>query len=148
MSARRPDVHGLPARADDLPAGSEYASRDRLMLSPGARLGPYEVVEPVRTGGMGKVPKARDTRLDGLVAGKTGLTPFNERFEREAHAMASLNHATYVPCSTSGRTTWSWSTSTAGRWPGRFPSRRKSRWRRQILEAVDAAHPKGTSIAM
>jgi hypothetical protein len=62
------------------------------MLPAGTRLGPYEILEPIGAGGMGEVHKARDTRLNRIVAIKKSLTPFDERFEREAHAIASLNH--------------------------------------------------------
>ena len=61
-------------------------------LQPGARLGPYDILEPIGAGGMGQVYKARDTRLDRLVAIKQSTTEFSDRFEREARAAAALNH--------------------------------------------------------
>ena len=63
-----------------------------MPLAPGNRLGPYEIVAPIGTGGMGEVYKARDTRLDRLVAIKVSEAKFSERFEREARAVGSLNH--------------------------------------------------------
>ncbi len=63
-----------------------------MSLSPGTRLGPYEIITPIGAGGMGEVYKARDIRLDRIVAIKKVLAPFSERFEREAHAIAGLNH--------------------------------------------------------
>ncbi len=61
-------------------------------LAPGARLGPYEITGKLGAGGMGEVWKARDTRLDRTVAIKVSAEKFNERFEREARAVAALNH--------------------------------------------------------
>ena len=71
----------------------------RLMtLSPGARLGAYEVLSLLAKGGMGEVYKARDTRLDRMVAIKV-LAPrlaqepqFRERFDREARTISRLDH--------------------------------------------------------
>jgi eukaryotic-like serine/threonine-protein kinase len=63
-----------------------------MALAPATRLGPYEILTPVGAGGMGEVYKARDTRLDRIVAVKISNEQFSERFEREAHAVASLNH--------------------------------------------------------
>jgi serine/threonine protein kinase len=60
--------------------------------SPGVRLGPYELVALIGAGGMGEVWKARDTRLDRTVAIKISPEQFSDRFEREAHAVAALNH--------------------------------------------------------
>src|ERR1700676_4906671 len=69
-----------------------------MPLDPGTRLGPYEILAPLGEGGMGKVYKARDTRLDRLVAIKllqadiADRPELQERFEREARTVASLNH--------------------------------------------------------
>src|SRR5215468_9693974 len=62
------------------------------IVQPGSHLGPYEVLAQVGAGGMGEVWKARDTRLDRIVAIKTSSQQFSERFEREARAIAALNH--------------------------------------------------------
>src|SRR5207249_2395496 len=63
-----------------------------MPLSAGTRLGPYEILSLLGSGGMGEVYKARDTRLDRLVAVKVSREQFSERFEREARAVAALNH--------------------------------------------------------
>src|SRR5438105_15005271 len=63
-----------------------------MPLSAGDKLGPYEILSAIGAGGMGEVWKARDTRLDRTVAIKTSKVEFNERFEREARAVAALNH--------------------------------------------------------
>jgi len=63
-----------------------------MPLSSGDQLGPYVILAPIGAGGMGEVYKARDTRLDRIVAIKLSKTEFNERFERETRAIAALNH--------------------------------------------------------
>ena len=69
-----------------------------MALSPGDRLGPYDVIAAIGAGGMGEVYKARDTRLDRSVAIKVlpehiaKREDLRARFEREARAVASLNH--------------------------------------------------------
>jgi predicted Ser/Thr protein kinase len=62
-------------------------------MRPGQRLGPYEVLSPIGSGGMGEVWKARDTRLGRIVAIKHSAERFSDRFEREARAIAALNHS-------------------------------------------------------
>ena len=69
-----------------------------MLLSPGTRLGPYEVVAPLGAGGMGEVYRARDTRLGREVALKvlpqhlSSSPEIRARFEREARTASSLNH--------------------------------------------------------
>src|SRR5262245_662994 len=63
-----------------------------MTIAPGTRLGPYEIVSQIGAGGMGEVWKACDTRLDRTVAIKISREKFSERFEREARAVAALNH--------------------------------------------------------
>jgi len=62
-----------------------------MPLSPGSRLGPYEIVAVIGKGGMGEVYKALDSRLGRNVAIKTALG-FGERFEQEARTIAALSH--------------------------------------------------------
>src|SRR5215469_13667949 len=64
-----------------------------MALAVGAKLGPYEILAVIGKGGMGEVWKARDTRLDRVVAIKFCVAEFSERFGREAKAIAALNHA-------------------------------------------------------
>ncbi len=63
-----------------------------MALTAGDRLGPYEILAPLGAGGMGEVYRARDTRLNREVAIKVSKEQFSERFEREARAVAALNH--------------------------------------------------------
>jgi len=63
-----------------------------MPLSPGDKLGPYEILSPIGAGGMGEVWKARDTRLDRIVAIKQIGSRHTARFEQEVRAIATLNH--------------------------------------------------------
>src|SRR5713226_8311866 len=73
-----------------------------MSISPGSRLGPYEIIAPLGAGGMGEVWKARDTRLGREVAVK--VLPAEvaadrerlRRFEKEARSASSLNHPSIV----------------------------------------------------
>jgi eukaryotic-like serine/threonine-protein kinase len=69
-----------------------------MPLSPGVRLGPYEILDAIGAGGMGEVYRARDSRLGRDVALKVLPEAFGRdaermtRLEREAKVLASLNH--------------------------------------------------------
>jgi serine/threonine protein kinase len=69
-----------------------------MQLSPGDKLGPYEILAPLGAGGMGEVYRARDSKLDREVAIKVMPAAMARdperlaRFEREAKVLASLNH--------------------------------------------------------
>jgi eukaryotic-like serine/threonine-protein kinase len=69
-----------------------------MTLSPGTRLGPYELLAPVGAGGMGEVYRAKDTRLDRTVAIKvlpahlSSSPDSRQRFEREAKTISQLSH--------------------------------------------------------
>jgi eukaryotic-like serine/threonine-protein kinase len=77
-----------------------------MVLSSGTTLGPYEIVSKLGAGGMGEVYLARDTRLDRQVAVKVAAERFSERFGREAHAIAALNHSNICHLMTLAPTTW------------------------------------------
>jgi len=63
-----------------------------MTLSPGSRLGPYEILSAIGSGGMGEVWKARDTRLGRIMAIKKVKEQHSERFKQEARSIAALNH--------------------------------------------------------
>jgi serine/threonine protein kinase len=69
-----------------------------MTIAAGTRFGPYEILSAAGAGGMGEVYRARDTRLDRIVAIKilpahlADRADLRERFEREARTIASLNH--------------------------------------------------------
>ena len=83
------------------PVGARRPARiihGSLALTPGTRLGPYEIVSALGAGGMGEVYRARDTKLNRDVAIKVLPDALRERrrrlarFQREAQTLASLNH--------------------------------------------------------
>ena len=65
-------------------------------MTSGERIGPYELLDAIGSGGMGEVWKARDTRHNLTVAIKFSREQFTERFEREATAIAALNHSNII----------------------------------------------------
>src|ERR1700688_1784581 len=69
-----------------------------MPLTPGTKLGPYEIQSPLGAGGMGEVYRARDSRLDRVVAIKVLPSHLSQnpdlraRFEREARSISGLQH--------------------------------------------------------
>ncbi len=80
----------------DHPAWEQAATSQLVppaaQIAPGTQLGPYCIEARIGAGGMGEVYRARDRRLNRLVAIKISAAQFTERFEREARAIAALNH--------------------------------------------------------
>jgi Tol biopolymer transport system component len=113
-----------------------------MPLAPGARLGPYEVVAFIGAGGMGEVYKARDTRLDRHVALKVSRADFGERFEREARAVAALNHPHICTLHDVGPNYLVMEYIDGSPLMGPLPLDQALKYGAQIADALDAAHTK------
>ena len=114
-----------------------------MPLSAGDRIGPYEILAPLGAGGMGEVWKARDTRLNRFVAIKTSHTRFSERFEREARAIAALNHPHICSLYDTGPDYLVMEYVEGKPLEGPLAPDEALRLAGQILDALDAAHRKG-----
>jgi eukaryotic-like serine/threonine-protein kinase len=114
-----------------------------MALSPGDKLGPYEILAPIGAGGMGEVYKARDTRLDRVVAIKTSKTEFSERFEREARAVAALNHSNICTLYDVGPNYLVMEYIEGTPLKGPLSLDQTLKYAVQICDALDAAHKKG-----
>ncbi len=114
-----------------------------MPLAPGTRLGPYEILSALGAGGMGEVWKARDTRLNRFVAIKSSLSPFNERFEREARAIAAVNHHHVCSLYDVGPDYLVMEYVEGESLQGPVPLAQAIELAEQILDALDAAHQKG-----
>src|SRR4051812_18228033 len=112
-------------------------------LRPGERLGPYEILKRIGMGGMGEVWKARDTRLDRTVAIKAPAARFSQRFEREARAVAALNHPHICTLHDVGPDYLVMEYVDGAPLRGPLPLDKAIEYSKQILEALDAAHKLG-----
>jgi len=114
-----------------------------MSLSLGEKLGPYEIITPIGAGGMGEVWKARDTRLDRIVAIKTSRAEFSDRFAREARAVAALNHPHICQLYDVGPhyLVMEYVEGSPLKMP--LQMERAVEYADQILSALDAAHRKG-----
>src|SRR3984893_3267008 len=128
------------AEADEL-AGT------RTVLTPGKRLGPYQILGLLGEGGMGKVYRGLDTRLNRAVAIKISAEQFSNRFEREARAISALNHphiCTLYDVGPNYMVTELVEGETLRDWLQRAPDVERSLGiARQVLEALRAAHRAG-----
>ncbi len=114
-----------------------------MPLSPGDKLGPYEILAPIGAGGMGEVYRARDPRLNRDVAIKVSAAQFTERFEREAKAIAALNHPNICQIYDVGPNYLVMEFIEGESPKGPMPLDEALRIARQIAEALEAAHDKG-----
>jgi Tol biopolymer transport system component/predicted Ser/Thr protein kinase len=113
-----------------------------MPLSAGTRLGPYEILAPLGAGGMGEVYKARDTRLDRIVAAKVSKKEFSERFEREARLIATLNHPYICQLYDVGPNYLVMEYIEGTPLKGPLPLDQAMKYAAQICDALDAAHKK------
>jgi serine/threonine protein kinase len=109
----------------------------------GAPLGPYVLLAPIGAGGMGEVWKARDTRLNRMVAVKRLKDPHTARFEQEAHAIAALNHPHICQIFDIGPDYLVLEYIEGNSLTGPQTVEEAVRLATQIAEALDAAHRKG-----
>src|SRR6266536_2470629 len=114
-----------------------------MPLTPGARLGPYEIIASIGQGGMGEVFKARDTRLGRSVAIKVAAARFTERFEREARAVAALSHPNICTLYDVGPDYLVMEYIDGKPLHGPLPVEAMLRYAAQICDALDAAHRRG-----
>src|SRR5215510_14587001 len=134
-------------------AGSAF-----MTLSPGVRLGPYEILAPLGAGGMGEVYRARDTRLERTVAIKilprdrTATPQSRQRFEREAKTVSRLAHphiCTLFDVGREGETDYlvmellEGETLSERLAKGPLPFEQSLRYAAEIAEALDTAHRQG-----
>jgi serine/threonine protein kinase len=97
---------------------------------------------PIGAGGMGEVYRARDTRLDRVVAVKVSKTEFSERFEREARTIATLNHPHICTLHDVGPNYLVMEYIEGIPLKGPLPLDQALRYAAQICGALDAAHVK------
>src|SRR5712691_11552830 len=119
-----------------------------MPLSVGDKLGPYEILALIGKGGMGEVYRAHDPRLNRDVAIKSSAAQFSERFEREAKAIAALNHPHICQIYDVGPNYLvmefiEGAPLLSKEKPGPLPLDEALRYAVQIADAVSAAHAKG-----
>ena len=127
-------------------------------LTSGTKLGPYEIVAPLGAGGMGEVYRALDTRLNRFVAIKVlpehlaNRADLRERFEREAHTIAGLNHPHICSMYDVGHQNGTdylvmeyleGETLAQRLQKGPLPQQQVLQYAIQIADAIDKAHRKG-----
>src|SRR6202521_5254392 len=114
-----------------------------MPLTVGDKLGPYEILAPIGAGGMGEVYRARDPRLNRDVAIKVSAAQFSERFEREAKAIAALNHTNICQIYDVGPNYLVMEYIEGESPKGPMPLDEAMRIAAQIRDALEAAHDKG-----
>ena len=114
-----------------------------MPLTSGTKLGPYEVLGLLGAGGMGEVYRARDPRVGRDVAIKISAVQFNERFDREVRAVASLNHPNICHLYDVGPNYLVMELVEGEAPKGPLPEEPALNYARQIAAALEEAHGKG-----
>jgi serine/threonine-protein kinase len=114
-----------------------------MLLAVGDKLGPYEIVAPIGAGGMGEVYRAHDSRIGRDVAVKVSAAHFSERTDREARAVAALNHPNVCTLHDVGPNYLVMELVEGEAPQGPLPLETVLHYARQIADALDAAHEKG-----
>jgi Tol biopolymer transport system component/predicted Ser/Thr protein kinase len=114
-----------------------------MPVASGTKLGPYEILASIGAGGMGEVYRAHDSRLKRDVAIKVSAAQFSERFEREAKAIAALNHPNICQIYDVGPDYLVMELIEGESPQGPLPLAEALRIARQIADALEAAHDKG-----
>jgi Tol biopolymer transport system component/predicted Ser/Thr protein kinase len=127
----------------DHPVAGLPAEPGTIALIPGTLLGPYQIEELIGEGGMGRVYRTRDTRLGRTVAIKTSSARFSQRFEREARAVAALNHPHICHLYDVGPDYLVMEYIEGLALKGPLPADQALKYAEQILDALDAAHRQG-----
>jgi Tol biopolymer transport system component/predicted Ser/Thr protein kinase len=120
-----------------------------MPLSIGDKLGPYEILATIGKGGMGEVYRAHDSRMGRDVAIKVSAERFNERFDREVRAVAALNHSNICHVYDVGPNYLVMElvegpTLAEKFKEGAIPLEEALNIAKQIADALEAAHEKGT----
>ncbi len=113
------------------------------MSTPGARLGPYEIVELIGSGGMGQVFKALDTRIGRSVAIKVAKSAYGDRLLAEMRAIAALNHPNVCSLYDVGPDYLVMEFLEGRPLSGPLPWSTAFEYACQVLDALDAAHKRG-----
>ena len=129
----------------DLPVlpAADLLLRKTETLGPGKQIGPYRIEGVLGAGGMGIVYHATDTRLDRPVAIKISRNLFDKRFEREARAIAALNHPHICHLYDVGPNYLVMEYVEGTPLKGPYPFDEALKYAEQICDALDAAHQKG-----
>ena len=114
-----------------------------MTLAAGTKLGPYEILAPIGSGGMGEVWKARDTRLGRIVAIKKVKEQHSERFKQEARTIAALNHPNICQLFDIGPDYLVLEYVEGKPLSSPLPEHEAVRLANQIATALEAAHKKG-----
>src|SRR5262245_29046182 len=114
-----------------------------MPLATGDRLGPYEIIDLLGTGGMGEVYRAHDPRVRRDVAIKVAADRFSERFEHEARIIASLNYPNICTMYDVGPNYLVMELVEGEAPTGPLPLEQALRIAAQIVAALSAAHDKG-----